>query len=94
MSVTVVTIPISMRFACDGPRWAWASPSLHRHGGRHEGNGLDRRFSRRRDGDDACDDDLWAFSKGGDRAHVAVEEITSLEEITQDLGLDLWQSLL
>jgi hypothetical protein len=38
-------------------------PSLHRHGERHRRNALPKRLPRRRDGDDAHDADIRAYSK-------------------------------
>jgi hypothetical protein len=38
-------------------------PSRHRHGYRHRRNALPKRLTRRRDGDDAHDDDIRAYSR-------------------------------
>jgi hypothetical protein len=40
-------------------------PSRHRHGERHRRNALPKRLTRYRDGDDARDDELHRYSKGG-----------------------------
>src|SRR5918994_1410398 len=44
-------------------------PSRHRHPYRHRGKGLDKRFSRYRDGHDAHDADIRAYSRQGRRLH-------------------------
>jgi hypothetical protein len=43
--------------------WRVRGPSRHRHGYRHRGKGLPKRLTRRRDGDDAHDDDIRAHSR-------------------------------
>jgi len=45
--------------------WCIRGPSRHRHVHRHRGKGLGKRLPRYRDGDDAHDDDLRAFSRQG-----------------------------
>jgi hypothetical protein len=45
--------------------WRVRGPSRDRHIYRHRENGLGKRFSRRRDGDDAHDDDIRAYSRQG-----------------------------
>ncbi len=45
--------------------WRVRGPSRHRHGYRYRRNALPKRLPRRRDGDDAHDDNLRAFSCGG-----------------------------
>ena len=45
--------------------WRVRGPSRHRHGYRHRGKGLGKRFSRYRDGDDAHDGPLRAYSREG-----------------------------
>ncbi len=45
--------------------WRVRGPSYHRHGYRHRENGLGKRSSRRRDGDDAHDGPLRAYSRQG-----------------------------
>ena len=44
--------------------WRVQAPSRHRHGERHRENGLGKRLIRRRDDDDAHDDELQRFSWG------------------------------
>src|SRR5215208_6088690 len=48
--------------------WCIRGPSCHRHGHRHRGKGLGKRFSRYRDGYDAHDGHLRAYS--GQGAHL------------------------
>jgi hypothetical protein len=43
-------------------------PSRHRHGERHRRNALPKRLTRRRDGDDAHDADIRAYSR--QRVHL------------------------
>ena len=45
--------------------WCTRGPSRHRHGERHRGKDLGKRFSRYRDGHDAHDGDLRAYSRQG-----------------------------
>src|SRR5918997_3597566 len=45
--------------------WRVRRPSRHRHGERHRRNALPKRLPRYRDGDDAHDDDIRAYSKEG-----------------------------
>jgi hypothetical protein len=45
--------------------WRVRGPSRHRHGERHRGKGLPKRLTRRRDGDDAHDGHLRAYSRQG-----------------------------
>jgi hypothetical protein len=68
MSVTAVTLPLAMRFHCDAPQRACASPSLHRHDERHGEISLGMRYSHPHDGDDAHEGPLRGFSKCRDRA--------------------------
>ena len=66
MSVTRGTFPhINRVFYMTVNRWCIWGPSLHRHGYCHRRNTLPKRFPRRRDGDDARDGHLRAFSYGG-----------------------------
>jgi hypothetical protein len=44
-------------------RWRVRGPSRHCHGERHVETGLPKRLPRRRDGDDAHDDDIRAYSR-------------------------------
>jgi hypothetical protein len=44
-------------------RWRVRGLSCHRHGYRHRGKGLGKRLTRRRDGDDAHDADIRAYSR-------------------------------
>ena len=43
--------------------WRVRGPSCHRHGERHGEIGLPKRLTRYRDGDDAHDDELPAYSR-------------------------------
>jgi hypothetical protein len=43
--------------------WCVWGPSCHRHGERHRRNALPKRLTRYRDGDDAHDDDMRAYSR-------------------------------
>ena len=43
--------------------WRVRGPSRHRHGERHRRNALPKRLTRRRDGDDAHDADIRAYSR-------------------------------
>jgi hypothetical protein len=43
--------------------WRVRGPSRHRHGYRHRRNALPKRLTRSRDGDDAHDDELRAYSR-------------------------------
>src|SRR5919112_4307009 len=45
--------------------WRVRGPSRHRHGERHRRNALPKRVPRRRDGDDAHDADIRAYSRQG-----------------------------
>ena len=45
--------------------WRVRGPSRHRHGYRHRVKGLGKRFSRYRDGHDAYDADIRAYSRQG-----------------------------
>src|ERR671921_2553948 len=45
--------------------WRVRGPSRHRHGERHRRNVLPKRLPRRRDGDDAHDADIRAYSRQG-----------------------------
>ena len=45
--------------------WRVRGPSRHRHGERHPRNALPKRFPRYRDGDDAHDADIRAYSRQG-----------------------------
>ena len=56
--VTVVTL---VTVDC----WSIWGPSCHRHGERHGEIGLPKRLTRRRDGDDAHDGPLRAYSRQG-----------------------------
>ena len=49
--------------------WRVRGPSRYRHGYRHRGKGLGKRFSRYRDGDDARDADIRAYSREGMRLY-------------------------
>jgi hypothetical protein len=49
--------------------WRVRGPSRHRHGYRHRGKGLGKRFSRYRDGHDANDDELQVRSRQGARLY-------------------------
>jgi hypothetical protein len=60
-TVTVVTLPISMRFLCDGPLLGSA---IYRHTYRHRAKPFSMPFSRRCDARDACDGEMQVFSKG------------------------------
>jgi hypothetical protein len=44
-------------------RWRVRGPSRHCHGYRHREKGLGKRLTRRRDGDDAHDADIRAYSR-------------------------------
>jgi hypothetical protein len=44
-------------------------PSRHRNGERHRRNALPKRLTRRRDGDDAHDADIRAYSRQGMRLY-------------------------
>jgi hypothetical protein len=50
-------------------RWCTWGPSRHRHGERHRRNALPKRLTRRRDGDDAHDADIRAYSRQGMRRY-------------------------
>jgi len=50
--------------------WRVRGPSRHRHGERHRRNALPKRLTRRRDGDDAHDGHLRAYSRQGMRRYV------------------------
>ena len=43
--------------------WRVRGPSRHRHGERHRRNALPKQLPRYRDGDDANDDDIRAYSR-------------------------------
>ena len=45
--------------------WRVRGPSRHRHGERHRRNVLPKRLPRYRDGDDAHDADIRAYSRQG-----------------------------
>jgi hypothetical protein len=60
--VTVVTVPISKRFFCDG---TLLGSIIYRHAHRHSEKRLDMRFSEWCDARDACDGGLRMFSRGG-----------------------------
>jgi hypothetical protein len=49
--------------------WRVRGPSRHRHGERHRRNALPKRLTRRRDGDDAHDADIRAYSRQGMRRY-------------------------
>ena len=49
--------------------WRVRGPSRHRHGYRHRRNALPKRLTRRRDGDDAHDGHLRAYSRQGMRLY-------------------------
>jgi hypothetical protein len=50
-------------------RWCVRGPSRHRHGERHGEIGLPKRLTRRRDGNDANDGHLRAYSRQGVRLY-------------------------
>jgi hypothetical protein len=56
-------------------RWRVRGPSRHRHGYRHRGKSLGKRFSRYRDGHDAHDGHLRAYSRQGMRLYF-VDSLT------------------
>jgi hypothetical protein len=49
--------------------WRVRGPLRHRHGERHRRNALPKRFTRYRDGDDAHDADIRAYSRQGMRLY-------------------------
>jgi hypothetical protein len=49
--------------------WSIRGPSRHRHGERHRRNALPKRPPRYRDGDDAHDVDIRAYSRHGVRLY-------------------------
>ena len=55
--------------------WRVRGPSRHRHGERHRRNTLPKRLTRYRDGDDAHDADLRAYSRQGMRLYF-VDSLT------------------
>jgi hypothetical protein len=64
MSVMSGTFPDTYRvFYLTVNRWHIQGPSRHRHRYRHRENGLGKRFSRYRDGHDAHDGHLRAYSR-------------------------------
>ena len=65
MSVTVVTLPVFIGLLRDAAYTLSRLPSRHRHGYRHRRNALPKRLTRRRDGDDAHDGHLRAYSRQG-----------------------------
>jgi hypothetical protein len=65
MSVMGGTFPDTNRvFYMTMNGWCVWGPPCHCHGHRHRENGLGKRLIRRRDDDDAHDDDLRTFSWG------------------------------
>jgi hypothetical protein len=64
MSVMVGTFPYTYGlFYMTVNRWRMQGPSRHRHRYRYREKGLCKGFSRYRDGDDAHDADLGAYSR-------------------------------
>ena len=64
MSVMGGTFPNTYRvFYMTVNCWCIRGPSRHRHGYRHRENGLGKRLIRRRDDDDAHEDELQAYSR-------------------------------
>jgi len=66
MSVIRGTFPYTYRvFYVTVDCWRVRGPSHHRHGERHRRNALPKWLPRRRDGDDAHDADIRAYSRQG-----------------------------
>jgi hypothetical protein len=66
MSVMSGTFPdINRVFYVTIYSWRVRGPSRHRHAYRHRGKGLGKRFSRYRNGHDAHDGPLQAYSRQG-----------------------------
>ena|SRR5829696_1536134 len=61
-TVTVVTLPIPRALHCDGPL---VGSAIYRHTYRHREVPFFMRFFEQRDGRDACDGRLRAYSKEG-----------------------------
>jgi hypothetical protein len=66
MSVMSGTFPYTYGvFYMTVNRWRIRGPSRHRHGECHRINALPKRLTRYRDGHDAHDDDIRAYSRQG-----------------------------